>query len=838
MQNQRIRRSESSFHQNLTREDRAELLKLQTLRELPKSKYATQKCITGIPSGRGRKVIYSHIEIYKMVEDIATDLREAGVRPQTPCAFVLENSIEAVVYFLALQWIGAIAVPIDPSLPAKDITSTLKEVQATTVVSAFVDEDERDNDELFKKIAEACNEADVIQWYITRTTNRGVFVNMCGRRAGEGAAWAGGAGDLKYDPSETCFRIAHGEKGQRLEFEMSHRGAAEATREYARTYDLTAEMSMILVSPFYSIHGLMCVLATMYSGGNIVFPTGSDIQPVTIMKHIKEYKVHWFSTHPDTVLDLFETVKADASLAQGLNLSFIRSVGGNISTDVLEAMEPAFRATVLEAYGTPETCALVSANNEFECRRGTCGKAVGGFEVAIICPKTKTLLPPEKEGNIGVRGHHVVRGYTNNEYANKSCYVDVTEGESVKTFFLTGDTGSLSKDGYLKVTSFGQSKKRAGLLAAEEEHEIRSQRELEAAVALQAAEDRERDEQARLEEERAVRLEEARRQEEERKIEEDRRREEERAAEEAKKLEAEQTPEETVISDSEDEEAVIATSDEPDADSDEVESDSNRGSENQDRHIPVPVAATRTVVERAPFDQGAIDKIMGRLDQIEENQKRLEEEIEGSHRVEMEKMRELIEKFEKARSVPPPQEVNVDMDAVNSAVSKAAASAESSSRDTAAAAKAAKEAAEAAAAAVAAQKDMSKSVVEVQDPSAIQKSVLVSLEEVEQAMRLHPAVESARAFGRPDPRFGVEVFCAINPKKGARVSEPWLKLHAQSMLPAACVPKRFFYKEALNDEEDRAALSEDNNLKRISEMSGFSNTKIIKSPAWTPQPVL
>lgn len=170
-----VPRSESAFHEKLTKEDREDLLKLQTLRDLPKSRYATRSCVTGIPLGRGRKAVYSHIEVYKMVEDIATDLREAGVRPQTPCAYVLENGIEAVIYFLSLQWIGAIAVPIDPKLSASDIASVLQEVKAATLVSADVDEDEQDENELFQKLKEACNRQEVIHWFIRRSTNRGVF---------------------------------------------------------------------------------------------------------------------------------------------------------------------------------------------------------------------------------------------------------------------------------------------------------------------------------------------------------------------------------------------------------------------------------------------------------------------------------------------------------------------------------------------------------------------------------------------------------------------------------------------------------------------------------------
>ena len=120
--------------------------------------------------------------------------------------------------------------------------------------------------------------------------------------------------------------------------------------------------------------------------------------------------------------------------------------------------------------------------------------------------------------------------------------------------------------------------------------------------------------------------------------------------------------------------------------------------------------------------------------------------------------------------------------------------------ETAAAAQAAKDAAEAAAAArAAAIVDTSPNGLEVADPDAVQKTVLVSLDDVKKAMNMHPSVAMSRAFDRQDKRYGIEVFCSINPKSGARVSEPWMKLHAQTLLLAAFVPMQFFFKQDLSE---------------------------------------
>ena len=840
-----LARTESLFHRKLNKEDRDELLNLQTLRELPKSRYATQSCITGIPSGRGRKVVYSHVEVYKMVENIATALREAGVRPQTVCAFIIETCIEAIVYFLALQWIGAIAVPIDPNLSKEEITHILRQVNAHTVVSALVDDDEQAQDEIFNKIQDVCQSQNIIQWYISRSTNRGVFLDMKGVRAGQGAAWSGGAGDFKFDPTEPCVRLASAFNDKCIAIELSHKAVALATREFSKTYSLTAEYSTLLVSPFYSIHGLMCVLASIYSGGNVVIVDENLHDTETILKHIKENKIDWLSINPDIVLDMHEKASANESLLEGINLSFIRTIGGNIHAESLRQVEQVLQVPVLAAYGTTETCGLVAANKEFDFRPETCGKAVGGCEICIFDPETKEKLPPDTVGQIGVYGSHVTKGYIGNDYANTAWFVEGPSDNPSKEFFLTGDEGLLTEAGFLQVTSYKEYRGRAAALAEQEERDIISRKEMSVAHALAEQTDT-------TESEKAL----------------------ETASESSEAVESSTIVEKSstrtshqssVDSDDSNESDKISQPkrDESNGTSNDLalegtntdsysvgESVGQVESENKKQldqstsyggSVSTTVASSvaRTVPEPAhsQVNDEMLKKIMERLDQIERNQKRLEEEIEARHRMEMSRMRELIEEFQDSKSNVPAPAPTINMDVINTAVKKAAASAQSSSRDTAAAAKAAKEAAASAAAVAAAKAAAVSNVVEVVDPTSVQKTVMVSLDEVEDAIKLHPAVGNARAFGRPDKRYGMEVFCAVSPKSGARVSEPWLMLHAQSLLPAAFVPKRFFYKEYIETGEDRNKLSMDRQLPRISGISGFSNKKIVRSPVWTPQNV-
>ena len=67
---------------------------VRSLHKLPKAGYASKVAIAALPSGGGRKAIYSHVYLYKVEENIANVLLEQGVRPDAVCTIGLLNCVE------------------------------------------------------------------------------------------------------------------------------------------------------------------------------------------------------------------------------------------------------------------------------------------------------------------------------------------------------------------------------------------------------------------------------------------------------------------------------------------------------------------------------------------------------------------------------------------------------------------------------------------------------------------------------------------------------------------------------------------------------------------------
>ncbi|GAB2494917.1 AMP-dependent synthetase/ligase [Nocardiopsis aegyptia] len=90
--------------------------------------------------------------------------------------------------------------------------------------------------------------------------------------------------------------------------------------------------------------------------------------------------------------------------------------------------------TIIEGYGLTETTAPTTVNSPEFNKIGTVGQPLPGTSARI-----------DEDGEILVKGDHIMVGYWDNEKASKEAFTE--DG-----FYRTGDLGSLDDDGFLSIT--------------------------------------------------------------------------------------------------------------------------------------------------------------------------------------------------------------------------------------------------------------------------------------------------------------------------------------------------------------------------------------------------
>ncbi|KAM3568483.1 hypothetical protein VYU27_009395, partial [Nannochloropsis oceanica] len=226
---------------------------------------------------------------------------------------------------------------------------------------------------------------------------------------------------------------------------LTHGNLASSLANIQATYELSPSDRTLLVMPLFHVHGLIAgLLTTLASGGSVVIH--GKFAASKFWGHVITHGVTWYTAVPTMQQILLMRADADYPKDNPPALRFIRSCSASLAASVLERLETAFGAPVLEAYAMTENAHQMTSNplpKHGPRKPGSVGKATGTVKVAVLDDKCQAL-PPGAVGEVCIQGPSVTPGYVNNDEANKTGF----EGG----WFHTGDQGTLDAEGYLTLT--------------------------------------------------------------------------------------------------------------------------------------------------------------------------------------------------------------------------------------------------------------------------------------------------------------------------------------------------------------------------------------------------
>ncbi|HTY33480.1 FadD7 family fatty acid--CoA ligase [Mycobacterium sp.] len=377
------------------------------------------------------RIPVSYRDLIGLVDDLAGQLKRAGLLAGDRVALRAGSNAEFVVGLLAASRAGLVAVPLDPALPVGDQRTRTEAVGARAVL---VDGDGPGDE----------REPGLRRWPIAVNVGRGqgtpaVHLDAATPPEGDVSTPEG----LRDDDAMIMF--TGGTTGLPKMVPWTHDNIANSVRAIIAGYGLGPQDATVAVMPLYHGHGLIAaLLSTLASGGTVLLPARGRFSAHTFWDDIDAVGATWYTAVPTIHQILLERSKTERPGNKRAVLRFIRSCSAPLTPETARALQETFSASVVCAFGMTEATHQVATTGIGQSENpAATGGLVGestGPEIRIAGPDGQPL-PPDAVGEVWLRGPTVVRGYLGDPAITAANFTD--------GWLRTGDLGSLSPAGDL-----------------------------------------------------------------------------------------------------------------------------------------------------------------------------------------------------------------------------------------------------------------------------------------------------------------------------------------------------------------------------------------------------
>ncbi len=417
----------------------------------------------------GEWLQYSTVQCIEYVNMVSKGLLELGVKPNDRIAIISENRPEWLLVDNGLLQMGAVNVPLYPTVTEEECRYILADA---SVKLAFVA-----NKALYQKIANVWDHLPELQWTFS-------FDEIQGLPHWNDLLEKGQRRNLnelvslrkKVEPHELATIIyTSGTTGNPKGVMLSHDNIVSNVLNCVPLLPVDYQSRALSFLPLNHVFERMLTYLYVFAGVSIYYAQSMQ----TIGENARDIRPHIFTAVPRVVEKLYEKL-----VHQGRNLSGVKrqiffsairhaenyrlqqngwwykqkrqiydklvysrwreALGGELTTIVsgsaplsprLQRIFTAAGIPVLEGYGLTETSPVVSVNRyEVENRQiGTVGPPIPGCDVKV-----------DEDGEVLVKGPNIMMGYYRDEAATKNAIDEYG-------WFYTGDIGSFDGQ-FLSIT--------------------------------------------------------------------------------------------------------------------------------------------------------------------------------------------------------------------------------------------------------------------------------------------------------------------------------------------------------------------------------------------------
>ncbi len=370
------------------------------------------------PALREAGLVLTFAELDDAAARVAGLLEQRGIGVGDRVGIMLPNVVPFALVYYGVLWRGAVVVPMNPLLKAREVAFYLGDAGAKLIFAwrQFADE-------AAKGAAEAGAEVVVVD-------------------PGEIDALL--AADprpevVARDPGDTAVILyTSGTTGKPKGAELTHANLLVNAAVF-RTRLIAASPDDVILGalPLFHSFGQTCGLNSAIASGACLSLL-PRFDPAKALEIIERDRVTIFEGVPTmftAMLHVPDRGRYDIS-----SLRVCVSGGAALPVEVLRGFDAAFDCKVLEGYGLSETSPVASFNHpDRERKPGSIGTPIDGVEMRVVDGERREV-PHGEVGEIAIRGHNVMKGYWRRPDSTAEVLQD--------GWFHTGDMARQDEDGY------------------------------------------------------------------------------------------------------------------------------------------------------------------------------------------------------------------------------------------------------------------------------------------------------------------------------------------------------------------------------------------------------
>ncbi len=430
-------------------------------------KFPKEDCLA--KKENGKWVTYSTQDVVDQSCKVSLGLMELGIQRGDRVAIISMNRPEWNIVDFGIQQMGAVSVPMYPTITAEDFRYIFEDSGVKAVFVA--------NQELYDKAVVAAKGLDLIGIYTfdeLPNAKHWLEVQELGKK--------GNQKQLEEEKSQVkpgdllTLIYTSGTTGKPKGVMLTHNNLMSNVNTCNPLLPVDQHSKVLSFLPLCHVFERMIFHLYMSAGVSVYYAESME----TIGDNLKEVQPHFFSTVPRLLEKVYDKIYAKGAELTGLKRKLFfwaldlamdykigedqgpiynlkmkiarklifskwhEALGGNVRAIVTgsAALQPRLTTVfwgagipVLEGYGLTETSPVISVNryDPKNVKAGSVGPLIDGVEVKIA-----------EDGEILVKGPNIMKGYYNKPEA--------TEKALEGGWFHTGDIGEFVDGKYLKIT--------------------------------------------------------------------------------------------------------------------------------------------------------------------------------------------------------------------------------------------------------------------------------------------------------------------------------------------------------------------------------------------------